>query len=41
MKRQLDKTSARQGFTTRHMTIVLGVSIVLAIGALAIVMGIF
>lgn len=39
--KQLNKTKARQGFTTRHMTIVLTVSILLAIGALAIVMGIF
>ncbi len=41
MKKQLDKTSARQGFTTRYMTIVLGVSIVLAIIALAAVTGFF
>jgi len=41
MKRQLDKTRARQGFTTRHMIIVLAVSTVLAIVALALVTGFF
>ena len=41
MKKQLDKTSARQGFTTRHMIVVLGISIVLAIIALALVTGFF
>lgn len=41
MKKKLDKTQARQGFTTRHMTIVLGISTVLAIIALAIVTGFF
>ena len=39
--KQLNKTKARQGFTTRHMTIVLGVSILLAIAAMAVVLGIF
>jgi len=38
---KLDETSARQGFTTRHMTIVLCLSIVLAIIALAAVTGFF
>ena len=37
--KKLAKTSARQGFTTRHMTIVLGVSTLLAIVALAVVTG--
>ncbi|MEQ8743098.1 hypothetical protein [Parasphingorhabdus sp.] len=39
--KKLDKTSARQGFTTRHMTMILGLSIVLAIIALAVVTGFF
>lgn len=39
--KQLDKTEARQGFTTRHMIIVLSISILLAIGALGFVMGVF
>ena len=39
--KKLDKTSARQGFTTRHMTIVLGVSTLLAIVALASVKGFY
>jgi len=41
MKKKLDETSARQGFTTRHMTIVLGLSLVLAVVALGAVMGFF
>lgn len=41
MKKQLDKTRARQGFTTRHMIIILGVSTGSAIIALAIVTGFF
>ncbi|WP_257721887.1 hypothetical protein [Sphingorhabdus sp. M41] len=41
MKKQLDKTSARQGFTTRHMIIVLGLSTLFAIVALAAVTGFF
>jgi len=41
MKKKLEKNEARQGFTTRYMTIVLGISIVLAIGALAAVTGFF
>tara|TARA_R110000824_G_scaffold24090_7_gene85427 strand:+ start:17201 stop:17386 length:186 start_codon:yes stop_codon:yes gene_type:complete len=41
MNKQLDKTSARQGFTTRYMPIVLGISMVLAIVALAAVTGFF
>ncbi|WP_417591401.1 hypothetical protein [Parasphingorhabdus sp.] len=39
--KKLDKTSARQGITTRHMIIVLGISTVLAIIALAAVTGFF
>ncbi len=39
--KKLDKTSARQGLTTRHMTIVLGVSTLLAVIALAAVTGFF
>lgn len=39
--KKLDKTSARQGFRTRHMIIVLGISTVLAIIALAVVTGFF
>lgn len=38
---KLNKTSARQGFKTRHMTVVLGVSTVLAVVALAVVTGFF
>ena len=41
MNKQLDKTSARQVFTTRYMPIVLGISMVLAIVALAAVTGFF
>ncbi|MEH6789913.1 hypothetical protein [Parasphingorhabdus sp.] len=41
MKKQLDKTRARQGFTTRHMVIVLGISTISAIIALGVVMGFF
>lgn len=41
MKKQLNKTKARQGFTTRHMTIILGLSTGLAIVALAAVTGFF
>ena len=41
MKKQLDKTSARQVLTTRHMIFVLGISTVLAIIALAAVTGFF
>lgn len=41
MKKQMDKTRARQGFTTRHMILVLGVSTLLAIVALALVTGFF
>ncbi|WP_276308615.1 hypothetical protein [Sphingorhabdus sp. YGSMI21] len=41
MKKQLDKTRARQGFTTRHMIIVLGLSTALAVVALAAVTGFF
>ncbi|WP_339822663.1 hypothetical protein [uncultured Parasphingorhabdus sp.] len=38
---KLDKTDARQGFTARHMIIVLGVSTLAAIIALAVVTGFF
>lgn len=41
MTKQLDKTGARQGFTTRHMTLVLAISMALAIVILAAVMGFF
>lgn len=41
MKKELNQTKARQGFTTRHMTIILGVSTGLAIIALAVVTGFF
>ncbi|WP_417612733.1 hypothetical protein [Parasphingorhabdus sp.] len=41
MTKQLDKTSARQGLKTRHMTLVLAISMVLAIVILAAVMGFF
>lgn len=41
MKKQLDKNKVRQGFTTRHMIIILGASTGLAIIALAVVTGIF
>jgi len=37
----LDNTSARQGFTTRHMTMIFGRSTVLAIIAPATVTGFF
>lgn len=39
--KKLDKTSARQGLTTRHMTMILVTSTVLAIIALALVTGSF
>ncbi|WP_417621052.1 hypothetical protein [Parasphingorhabdus sp.] len=38
---QLNKTNARQGFTTRYMPLVLGLSTILAAIALAAVAGLF